>query len=80
MALAPYVAVSIMAVCLLVSVYIIVQGAIESSENNLEGSVEVGSSVSRLSNAMLQIYGYDPQDLNSTDAREVIKEDIPLPP
>jgi len=79
-AILPYVTVGIIAVALIIGIYVIVQGAVESSKNNLEGSIEIGNSVNSLSNAMLQIYGYSPQDLNNTDTREITKEDVPLPP
>lgn len=79
-AIMPFITIGITMIALVVAVYIIVQGAIQSAENNQEASVEIASSVNALSNAMLTIYGYDPQDLNNTDTRKVAKEAPPLPP
>lgn len=78
-ALAPYFAISAALIALVIAIYIIVQGALESAENNREGSALVASSVNKLSDAMLIVYGYSPQDLNTSDTREVKKEDPPLP-
>jgi len=82
-AIAPFVTIGISMIALVIAIYIIVQGAIESSQNNKEGSIAVGESVNRLSQAMLIVYGYDPQTLNNTlnntDAREVNAGDPPMP-
>ena len=79
-AIAPFVTIGITMIALIIGVYIIVQGALESADNNRMASEEIGKSINGLSNAMLTIYGYDTQNLNNTDAREVKKESIPIPP
>ena len=79
-AIMPLLTIGVALVALVIAVYIIVTGAVESSENNRLGAVDIASSMNQLSNAMLQIYGYSPQDLNNTDTRELIKENVPLPP
>jgi len=78
-AIAPFVTAGIAMLGLVIAVYIIVQGAIQSSENNQMGSIEVANSVNQLSNAMLTIYGYNPQNLNNSDTRKINKEDVPTP-
>ena len=77
-ALAPFITASIWVVGMVIITYLIIQGAIESSKNNQIAADTVGASVNNLGNAMLKIYGYDPQSLNTSDTREIIKE--PLPP
>ena len=79
-AIMPFVTIGISMIALVIAVYIIVQGSIEASENNMLASQDIGGSVNALSNAMLTVYGYDPQDLNSSDTRSVTKEKPPIPP
>jgi len=78
--IAPFVTTGIWVIGLVIVTYIIIQGALKSAEANQLGSFEVSKSVNQLSNAMLTIYGYDPQSLNSTDDRKVTKENPPIPP
>jgi hypothetical protein len=79
-AIAPYVTIGISMIALVICIYLVVQGGIKASEQNLQGSIVVGESVSKLSNAMLTVYGYDTKDLNSSDTREVNRESPPIPP
>lgn len=78
-AIAPFVTIGIAMIALVIAVYVIVEGAIESSQNNMEGSLAISDSNKELSNTLRIIYGYDPQDLNKTGTREVEKAEPPVP-
>lgn len=78
-AIMPYVTIGITLVALVVAIYIIVQGAVEASKNNFEGSQEIADALSGLTGGLYNIYGIEPQNLNNTDNRDIQIGEPPAP-
>jgi len=82
-AIAPFVMTGVLAVALVIGVYIIVQGAVENSKNNMEGSTMIADSLKQLTGAVVSINGNDPNLLNELSGKDLKEEEPPpanIPP
>ena len=78
--IAPFVTTGLWVIGLVIVTYLMVQGALESAKQNQMGAEAISKSLNGLSVSMLRIYGYEPQNLNNIDDREIQKEEEPMPP